>query len=169
MCDVTICLIAGKKVSFGKSSMVGGFKEPEQILGEMRWQIIQLVTEEEEETSSPHSGEDEKQTMKEKHVVEVHIDASARESPLAEGEELNEKETRETHSSETERLSNSARVSEIVYKRGVYLAPSKSLKDLRNAFLDSGQADTLSLYLSPISSNFSRFIFHCSPLLIASI
>ena len=33
MCDVTICLIAGKKVSFGKSSMLGGFKEPEQITG----------------------------------------------------------------------------------------------------------------------------------------
>ena len=38
MCDeVTICLfLAGKqsdKVSFGKSSMVGGFKEPEQITG----------------------------------------------------------------------------------------------------------------------------------------
>ena len=77
MCDVTICLIAGKKVSFGKSSMVGGFKEPEQILGEMRWQIIQLVTEEEEETSSPHSGEDEKQTMKEKHVGTLRYDIDA--------------------------------------------------------------------------------------------
>ena len=142
------CFIAGKKVSFGQSSVLGGFKEPEQnISGEMRWQIIQLVVEETSSSAQSTTKEEVKTRMvKEKHIVDVHIEATSRESPST--PKVEEKETRETHSSDTERSrqSSNARVSEIVYNCGVYLAPTKTLKDLRNAFLDSGQVDKKELF-----------------------
>lgn len=116
-----ICILAGKKVSFSDQETIGRFKEPAHISGKMRWQVIQLIAD--DETNSPET------KRKETIAADVHVDAKP--SPSS--------DDRTAHSAEEENQSNSGRVSEVIYKCGVYLESTKTLKDLRNAFIDSGQ------------------------------
>ena len=125
----------GKKLKelFSDDHSFGEFKEPAQISGKLRWQVIQVVVDERVPSRSPSS--------KERHEVDVHVNAAER--PLS----VVSEESRNVHSKgEGEKMSENERVLELVYKLGVYLEPEKTLKDLRNAFIDSKQLNKQNLY-----------------------
>ena len=95
------------------------FKEPPQLNGKQRWQIIQLLFKNDEEGGRVKSKSETKSKVK------WHI---ASEEGLGDKHAMLAGDDNDTFT-------------EVYYKQGVYLHPDATLKDLRNAFIDSNQLD----------------------------
>ena len=106
------------------------FKEPQKLNGNQRWEIIQLLPENDEreavsrppvdlETPSPLKAKEEGSKTKEDIAPQAELDERQANSVSDDNETM----------------------IEVVYKRGVYLRADATLKDLRNGFVDSNQLD----------------------------
>ena len=98
------------------------FKEPSQLNGMQRWQIIQLLFKN-EKGSRPQVSVKPKSETKSKVKWQI-----------ASEEVLGDKHA-------TSASDDNDTFTEVYYKQGVYLHPDATLKDLRNAFIDSNQLD----------------------------
>ena len=98
------------------------FKEPSQLNGMQRWQIIQLLFKNEKGSRLQVSVKPKSET---KSKVKWQI---------ASEEVLEDKHA-------TSASDDNDTFTEVYYKQGVYLHPDATLKDLRNAFIDSNQLD----------------------------
>ena len=100
--------------------------------GKLRWQIIQLTDSSKEDT--PTKGKkDPAASLPQKSGTDRA--KKGEELPAEEGEELPSKEGEELPSKE----GNGEGMEEVVYRRGVYLGPGATLRDLRNGFVDTHQ------------------------------
>ena len=101
------------------------FKEPSKMDGRLRWQIVRILSEGGSEGRKSSS-------MADRMILESRDSSRPTSKPLpAEGAGRPEKDEDTPTQDQTE----------MVYKRGVYLVPDASLKDLRNKFVDSEQLE----------------------------
>ena len=98
------------------------FKEPSQLNGKQRWQIIQLLFKNDEKGTRPQLRVKSKSETKSK--VEWQIASEG----LGDKHAMSASDDNDTFT-------------EVHYKKGVYLHPDATLKDLRNTFIDSYQLD----------------------------
>ena len=118
------------------------FKEPPVLNDKQRWQIIQLLKEENTNQSKADQPRDDNS---EKAASDVKLAAaSSTDKLLAESTTGSSTDVAQREQSKEGRREDggSVRIVEIVYQKGVYLPEDGSLKDLRNAFIDSNQMDS---------------------------
>ena len=99
------------------------FKEPPQLNGKQRWQIIQVLFKNDEKGSRPQVRVKSKSETKSKVNWQI-----ASEEGLGDKHAVSAGDDNDTFT-------------EVYYKKGIYLHPDATLKDLRNAFIDSNQLD----------------------------
>lgn len=116
------------------------FKEPPVLNGKQRWQIIQLLKEENASRNKvDQPGDDSSKNA----ASDVRLTSASSTDELLAGSSTDVIQREKEKSKEEGREDGaSARVVEIVYQKGVYLPEDASLKDLRNAFIDSRQLDS---------------------------
>ena len=119
-----------------KTESVSGqdFKEPDKINDKLRWQVVRLRRKKEEGdsivlVSRGESRADDKSTLEQKSPAKSVVMESS-----VDGED-------EDH------------VTEVIYKRGIYLTSDSALKHLRNAFIDSEQLDSNDRYFQFLKSD----------------
>jgi len=106
------------------------FKEPPQLNGKQRWQIIQLLPEKDErEAGSRPPVELETPSPPKAEKKDPKTENTASEAGLDEGQANSVSDDNETITIE------------MIYKRGVYLDVDATMKDLRNGFIESNQLD----------------------------
>ena len=119
------------------------FKEPPMIHGKQRWQIILLQQEKQmEHGSSTNEGRDDLGAESSTQAVSKVEFTLADSTVELIGEPSNTDMALTERNREFDREGSSTRVVEVIYRKGVYLSESASLKDLRNAFIDSKQLDS---------------------------
>eukprot|EP00731_Ephydatia_muelleri_P025010 Em0017g93a len=94
------------------------FKEPPTMNGRLRWQIVQLTDSTKEDTPIKGKKKDPSPGQPQKPATEA-------------GKEGEEHGTQEGSKEEG--------MEEVIYRRGVYLAPTATLRDLRNGFVETRQ------------------------------
>ena len=102
------------------------FQEPPELNGKLRWQIVQVLATKEEE--------------QEARKVSFSIGDSKPELRGSVGSDM-EHEASDKLPSHQMSHSDDEQMTEVVYKRGIYLSTNATLKDLRNAFIDSRQIE----------------------------
>ena len=134
---------------FSKDSNVDEFKEPELIGTKQRWQIIQIIpSSTPTSTTSPTLMMDSKdeEEMKEKEKLNVESGIEIESITSAD-------ETPEIYPTPASMVTQVYQI--IQYKKGVYMDRNASLKDLRNAFVDSKQLDDSNVYFQFLHSDTS--------------
>ena len=134
---------------FSKDSNVDEFKEPELIGTKQRWQIIQIIpSSTPTPTTSPTLMMDSKdeEEMKEKEKLNVESGIEIESITSAD-------ETPEIYPTPASMVTQVYQI--IQYKKGVYMDRNASLKDLRNAFVDSKQLDDSNVYFQFLHSDTS--------------
>lgn len=109
-----------------ETGTVAELKEPSKMEGKLRWQIIRILSEGGTEGRKSSS-------LADRMILESR-DSSRPTSnpPPAQSEGASPDKDTDTSSQDQ---------TEMVYKRGVYLVPDASLKDLRNSFVETDQLD----------------------------
>ncbi len=154
--SVTVCSLpyfkgAKLKDMFVKHGRDGqeGFKEPPVLNGRQRWQIIKLLSKDIDDQSVQKGKEVDRSTSASKVTFKLgesqpevlQASSTSALNPDEEEDGDGEGELARQRSSSTGQGSME-KVTEMTYQCGVYLDTDATLKDLRNAFLDSNQLDT---------------------------
>ena len=110
------------------------FMEPQEIDGKVRWQIIQVMSEERS------SSEDANNNITDRDGG-IHLES--RESDRS---DVVTKDSQKLDSNRSDKekdapTAQQQELTEVVYKKGVYLNNDATLRDLRNQFVDSDQLD----------------------------
>ena len=110
------------------------FKEPSEMGGKFRWQIIRILSE--------AGSEGRKSELTERDGgIRLESRDSSRPTSNTQREEEEEEEGEKEGEEGGESRENQQEQAEMVYGRGMYPNPDASLKDLRNLFIDSGQLE----------------------------
>ena len=119
---------ATTRSSHGK---VSDFEEPLEMNGQVRWQVIQVVSEGEITSATPTSVEESPRDK----------DRHGKRNISSEESKHNEKEITEGKSRDSSaKASDNAH--EVVYRKGVYLFDDATLRELRNGFIETEQLDS---------------------------
>jgi hypothetical protein len=123
------------------------FQEPSQAHTKLRWQVVQVVSQEMGcvALETTHKGESDNESELFPSKVSFSFQAENQEN-------MNEPKDKKSMEDEAQDATGGSgglvsegqgedRAVMIVYRRGVYLNPDATLKDLRNSFLDSGQLE----------------------------
>jgi len=113
------------------SGKIPDFEEPLQMNGQVRWQIIQVVSEGEITSSTPTA-------------LEGSPEENDRGGKRNDSYEKNKRDEKESNSGKSgdNVAGGSEHAHEIVYKKGVYLFDDATLRELRNGFIETEQLDT---------------------------
>lgn len=136
--DQIVTMPTGRNLTdlFGKLS--GEFVEPEEMNGKRRWQIIQLIPESTKANSRIRSPSRPAMSKQES----PHQQQSIEMQLLADKTPGSNDDNGNTSPSQ-QRRSESPQdgIVELVYRRGMYMSNEATLKDLRNKFIESCQAE----------------------------
>ncbi len=111
------------------------FEEPLEVNGQVRWQIIQVVTEGDISIGRANIPEIEDEDSASKETTE----GAATNGGKKAKEKESSADAKRDKSNEDGTASSQGQ--EVVYKRGVYLFEDASLRELRNAFVETKQLD----------------------------
>ena len=136
-----------KEMFRGQEERSGDFKEPPEMNGKIRWQIVQIFSDSlaDNDERNPEILEEEV-----RRASKVVFELGATEENLTKQDETcgseMESDRRDIDDREDRHVKHSPSIntgiSEMLYDRGVYLGLDATLKDLRNDFIESEQLDS---------------------------
>ena len=151
---------------FGASSPVSEtgaaveFKEPSEMYGKHRWQIIRVISEGYGSPGGVKDGETKRDGLESRESamspeMMTEANSSDKEGNGLEENEGNQQENKKPSQQEKDALNSQERQeqAEMVYRRGIYLTPDATLKDLRNQFVDSKQMEQNAPYFQFLRSD----------------